>query len=191
MTTLRNYLNSLEPGPVEETTQIERLLADIWDHLGGDDGGMTGQKLVGRMKQSEWNSPVLSFLIERHGGTVLGSSRAEIQQWSVDLDRRIATCDRTGCRQLSPMAKRLDVDSIADGIADKIVDCKPDDRLRWLGDGRVKVEVSKIFADRSGYKQTVQGRRRRLREALIERLSAKGWTHLGRNTFRQLTTQAS
>ena len=32
-------------------------------------------------------------------------------------------------------------------------------------------------------KQTVQGRRRRLREALIEGLTATGWTHLGRNTF--------
>jgi hypothetical protein len=35
----------------------------------------------------------------------------------------------------------------------------------------------------SGYKQTVQGRRRRLRETLIKTLAAKGWVHLGRNTF--------
>ncbi len=187
MTTLRNYLSSLEPGPVEETTQIERLLADIWDHLGGDDGGMTGQKLVGRMKQVEWKSPLLTFSIERHGGTVLGSTRAELQQWCVDIDRQIATCERTEHRQLSPMATRIDVGSIADEIADKIVDCKPDDRLSWLGDGRVRVELSRVFPADSGYQQTVRGRSQRLREALIERLSTKGLVQLGKNTFERIT----
>ena len=58
-----------------------------------------------------------------------------------------------------------------------------DDRLRWLGDGRVRVVMVRIFPERSGYKRTVQGRRMRLREALIERLSTKGWAHLDRNTF--------
>ena len=138
MDDLRNYLNSLEPGPVEETTQLELLLAEIWDDLGGDEGGMTGQKLIGRMEHVEWHPPVLTFVIERHGGTVLGSTRAELQQWTVDLDRQTATCERTGHRQLSPMAKRVDVDSIADEIADRIVGGEPDDRLSWLRDGRVQ-----------------------------------------------------
>ena len=42
MDELRNYLNTLEPGPVEETTHLERLLAEVWDDLGGDNGGMAG-----------------------------------------------------------------------------------------------------------------------------------------------------
>ena len=69
MVELKDYLNNLEPGPVEETTQLELLLAEVWDDLGGDEGGMTGQKLVGRMSQVKWNAPVLSFSIEWHGGT--------------------------------------------------------------------------------------------------------------------------
>ena len=47
--------------------------------------------------------------------------------------------------------------------------------------------MGRIFPERSGYKQTVQGRRKRLRDALIESLGPKGWGHLGRNTFGQTT----
>jgi hypothetical protein len=183
MDELRNYLNTLEPGPVEETTHLEHLLAEVWDDLGGDNGGMAGHKLIRRMARVEWHRPILTFLIERHGGTVLGSTRAELQRWSIDLERQTATCERTGHRQLSPMARRVDVGPIADEIARKIASGEADDQLSWLGDGRVRVEVGKIFPAQSGYKQTVQCRRMRLREALIERLSTKGWAHLGRNTF--------
>jgi hypothetical protein len=179
---MRDYLKRLEPGPIEVTTHLERLLAKVWDDLGGDDG-MAGQTLIGRMESVEWHPPVLSFVIEKHGGTVLGSTRAEVQQWLVDLDRQTATCEPSGHRQLNPMAKRVDVGSIADEIAQRIVGREADDRLRWLEDGRVRVEVGRIFPGQSGYKQTIQGRRRRFREALIKRLSTKGWVHLGRNTF--------
>ena len=183
MDELRNYLIRLEPGPVEESTLLERLLTKVWDDLAGDGGGMAGHKLLGRMEHVEWHTPFLTFLIERHDGTVLGSTRADIQRWTVDLDHQTATYERTGHRQLSPMASRVDVGSIADEIAGKIGSGEVNDRLTWLGDGRVRVEVGRIFPRGSGFQQTVQGRRRRLREALIERLSATGWAHLGRNTF--------
>ena len=185
MDELRNYLNTLEPGPVEETTHLERLLAEVWDDLGGDNGGMAGHKLIRRMEQVEWHRPILTFLIERHGGTVLGSTRAELQRWSVHLDRGTATCVRVSSRQLLPLAERVDVGPIADEVAHMIAGGEADDRLRWLGDGRVRVVMVRIFPERSGYKRTVQGRRRRLREALIERLGPRGWGHLGRNTFGQ------
>jgi hypothetical protein len=66
------------------------------------------------------------------------------------------------------MARRVDVDPIADEVAVKIGSGEADDRFRWLGDGRVRVEVGRIFPEGSGYKQTVQGHRRRLREALTQ-----------------------
>jgi hypothetical protein len=43
--------------------------------------------------------------------------------------------------------------------------------------------LGRIFPHGSGFKQTVQGRRRRLRESLIESLGPQGWQHLGRNVF--------
>jgi hypothetical protein len=163
MDELTGYLKSLDPGPIEQTSHLERLLAGVWGDLGGDEAGMIGRKLIGRMERVEWQPPRLTFSIERHGGTVLGSTRAEFQRWTVDLEKKSATCERVGHRQLSPMAKRLDVRPIADEIAEKIVNGQPDDRLRWLGDGSVRVQMGKSFSEGSGYKQTVQGRRRRLR----------------------------
>ena len=43
--------------------------------------------------------------------------------------------------------------------------------------------MGRIFPKWSGYKQTVEGRRKRLSEALIEALGPKGWQHLGGNNF--------
>jgi hypothetical protein len=187
MEELMDYLNNLEPGPVKETTRLEHLLADAWDDLGGDEAGMVGHKLIGRMENIEWQPPVLTFMIERHGGTVLGSTRAELQRWTVDLDRKTATCDHTVQRQSSPMAEKVDVGSMAEELAQKIVDGVADDRLRWLEDGRVRVEAARSFPAQSGYKQTVQGRRLRFRARLIERLRATGWVHVRRNTFERTT----
>jgi hypothetical protein len=183
MDELTGYLKSLDPGPVEQTNQLERLLAKVWDDLGGNEDGMTGHKLIGRMEQVEWHPPRLTFVIERHGGTVLGSTRAELQRWTIDLEQKIATCERTGHRQLSPMATRVDVKPIAEEIAGKIGGGERDDRLRWLPDGRVRVQMGEIFPKGSGFKRTIEGRRRRLREALIERLKPNGWIHLGSSTF--------
>src|SRR5262249_46530268 len=154
-----------------------------WGELGGDDDGMAGSKLLGHMARVEWQPPILTFTIERHGRTVLGSTRAEIQQGTVDLDCRTATFEQTGRRQLSPTANRVDVKPIDVEIADLITGGVSDERLRWLGDGRIRVLMGKVFPQGSGFKQTVQGRRRRLRESLIETLSPKGWQHLGRNIF--------
>jgi hypothetical protein len=187
MEQLRDFLNRMNPGSVEETTHIERLLSEVWEDLDGDNGGMAGHKLIGRMESVEWNSPVLTFLIERHGATVLSSTRAELQRWTVNVDRQTATCEQTGHRQMSPIARRVDVGSIADEIADRILVGDADERLSWLGDEHVRVEVSKIFPAHSGYKQTVQGRRQRFRNALIAKLNPSGWTHRDRNTFGRTT----
>jgi hypothetical protein len=188
MKELTGYLMSLNPGPVEQTSHLERLLTRVWDDLvGGDEAGMAGYKLIGRMERVEWNPPVLTFVVERHGGTVLGSTRAELERWTLDLDSQTATCERTGHRQLSSMAKRLDVGYIADEIAVKIEGGEADDRIRWLPDGRVLVQMGKIFPRGSGFQQTVQARRKRLRGALIVRLSPRGWSHIGRNTFERIT----
>jgi hypothetical protein len=141
------------------------------------------------MDNVEWSPPVLTFVIERHGGRALRSTWAELQRWAVDLDRRTATCERAGHRQLSPRSGRVDVAAIADEIAGLIIGGVIDDRLRWFGGGRVRVEMGRIFPKASGYKQTVQGRRRRLRETLVEVLGRRGWGHLGRNTFAKVNPQ--
>jgi hypothetical protein len=171
MEELTYYLNTLDPGPVEMTTHLERLfLAKVWGDLVGDQGGVIGHKLLGRMEHVVWNPPILTFDIERHGRTVRGSTRGELQRWTVDLARQTATCRSTGHRQMSPMAKRVDVRPVADDVADKIVIGEAHDWLHWFGDGRVRIEMGKIFPEESGF----------------DRLRPKGWAHVGTNMFGRI-----
>jgi len=46
---------------------------------------MTADKLLGRMEEVLWSPPDLTFSIERHGAAALGSSRAELQEWMIDV----------------------------------------------------------------------------------------------------------
>jgi hypothetical protein len=192
---LKDYWDGLTPGPLEETSRLADLLARVWAQLvGGDEAAMAGWKLTrGRgMEKAEWHPPVLTFRIERHGGTVLGSTRAELQGWAVDLDQRSATCmGKAGHRQLYPRAKPVKAQPIADVLIELIDRRGIDDRIRWLSDVRVRVEMGKIFPD-GPPKDTVRGRRSSLREKLIEMLGEKGWKqdHRNVNTFVKVDPQA-
>jgi hypothetical protein len=88
------------------------------------------------------------------------------------------------------MSKRVDVEMIAEQSAEKIIDGQADDRLYWLDDHEVRVQMGNIFPLWSEYKQTVQSRRSRLGKALIDRLTRSGWTHLGKNIFGRTLAQA-
>jgi len=77
MKQLLEYLVSIQAGPISDTAQLETLLAACWDEFAGSEAeGMAGYKLHGRVDDVHWDSPVLTFVIERHGETVLGSTRA-------------------------------------------------------------------------------------------------------------------
>src|SRR5690348_6585826 len=78
MTRLLDHLAMISPGPIPDPAGLERLAAACWHEFQGGDGGMTGEKLLGRMEEVFWEPPVLSFIVERHGRTVMGSSRATL-----------------------------------------------------------------------------------------------------------------
>jgi hypothetical protein len=70
----------------QQTNQLERLLANVWDDLGGDEAGMVGRKLIGRMEQNhiqvqKWlaNSSSGSHAYA-HASNVLGSATAHQNQ---------------------------------------------------------------------------------------------------------------
>ena len=178
LTRIRNYLAALTPGSLSDDQhgEVESLIFSCWGNLSGSEkGGMSAEKLGGRTEVMEWKPPILSFSIERHGGTVLGSTRGEIQGWSIDLDRELASCTIIGHRQLHPSAKPLDVKPLANEIAAVIEDGRNDDRLVWKGANKVKVEVGKIIPE-SFPAQTSSGRRKRFRKALESILAPSGWT---------------
>lgn len=117
MQQLLEYLSTMSPGEIADVGQLDSLLAACWDQFdGGNAEGMEAYKLLGRMESISWNPPVLSFTIERHGGTVLGSTRADLQSWEVNVQNHSAICGAGGHRQLEPMQPKLNVKPIAEEI---------------------------------------------------------------------------
>lgn len=73
---LKDYLGKHPAGDLDndETQEVERLLAACWHEIyTSEDGGLTPTKLLNRAEQLRWDLPILTFDIERHGPTVLGS----------------------------------------------------------------------------------------------------------------------
>jgi hypothetical protein len=184
-TALLSHLATTPAGPVADTAAVGRLLAACWDELDADDGGMVGYKLLGRMEDVAWQPPRLAFTVERHGATVLGSSRAELQRWTVDVAQRTATHGTIGHRQLEPMQARLDVRPLAEEVAGVIVAQQDDERVTWRADGSVKVLIGKVLPKGSAVRETLAARRKRFRLALTERLAEEGWVEAGMNAFRR------
>jgi hypothetical protein len=181
---LIDYLAGQEPGCLQDTAELERHLAACWGAFEGQGcEGIAPAKLLGRLKQAEWSPPFLRFVIERHGGTCLGSTRAERQRWTLHLAERTASCETVGHRQLRPMAARVSVLPLAEAVAQNIIQGQEDGRLVWRSEGQVKVVVSALFPTGSGFKQTVEGRRKRFMQALVPPLERSGWRHVGRGVF--------
>jgi hypothetical protein len=182
---IRHHCATLPPGPVADARTLERLLAAVWDELSGDDGGMEADKLLDRMEKPIWNPPVLTFRIERHGAASLGSSRAEVQEWTVDLERLTASVKVAGRRQIGPLNPRLDVKPIAADLCSAILTGKQDDRLKWDGTSKVRVLIGKVLPERSAVKETLAYRRKRLRDELTRLLEQAGWRLVGRNVYER------
>lgn len=182
---IRAILKDHTPGPISATPELQRLLAGSWNELAGGDGGMTGKKLLGRMENVVWQPPKIVFRIERHGATVLGSSRAELQEWTIDLEQRTANVEMVGRRQVRPMQGRLDVQPVAEEIAAAILGGRPDDRLKWDGEDHVRLLVGEVFSAGSAVKETLAGRRKRLREAVTRLISPAGWQMVKANVFER------
>lgn len=180
---LNDLLAPIQPGPMTDTCRLVRFLADAWDDLSGDDGGIIPQKHLKRMEEVAWNPPVLTFLIERHGAAVMGSSRDELQRWTINVANGTATCKQVGYRQDGPRQASLNVEPLAEEVAAQIASGHPDERLRRHEDGRVRVLIGKIIPARSAVKETVAGRRRRFRVMLANRLVPQGWIQVQPNVW--------
>jgi hypothetical protein len=179
------FLDSIESGPVADTSLLEGLLANCWDDLSQSSAaGMEAYKLHQRMEDVRWQPPILFFVIERHGGTVLGSTRAELQHWEVDLDKSSAEIVGQGHRQLKPMAPKVSIRALADEIAGVILADRRDDRIWRLDDGSVSVNLTRIFPADSGFQRTVESRRQRLIQYVGRKLGEHGWQSAGKDAFR-------
>ena len=176
-------LREVLAAPTPLTSEIETHLAPVWDALVGEDGGMVSRKLHGRMEAVTWNPPTLTFQIERHGATALGSSRAEVQEWAVDLEQRTKNVRLVARRQLKRLRPRFDVMPVAEELASVIRSGRQDPRLKWGGVRRVRLLMENVLPAGSAVKETLAGRRKRLREALATLLAPAGWRMVRANVF--------
>jgi hypothetical protein len=92
---LKKHLCALAPGEIAEIGRVTALLANCWHEFAGAESQRMHAGKLGRMEDVSWVPPVLSFRIERHGAMGVGSTRAELQNWRVDLDRKTAQCERS------------------------------------------------------------------------------------------------
>ena len=161
-----------------DTSRVEVFLSKHWDQLFEDSGGgMQGFKVRGRTEEMEWQPPVLRFTIERHGGFVQGSSRAELQTWEFDTALHVARFGEGGYRQKRSMSPRLDVDGIAVEMAPLILGRREDPRLQWTRNGKVSVKTGEVLG---GVEETYAGRQKRFRKAILKLIEPHGWLANGR-----------
>jgi hypothetical protein len=172
-------------GPMEDTEELDDVLASYWHELdGSDEGGMEGRKLKGRMEATEWNPPLLTFNIERHGATVNGSVYAEVQHWSVNVDTGEASLKGSRRRQVSAKDKPLKVGPLVEEIIAAIVERANDHRLKWDGDQKVRVLISSVISATNN--QTRSARHKRFWDAMEEKIEPLGWTRLSpRSSYLQ------
>ncbi len=161
--------------PIDEVPNLYGRIAGVWPD-GVIEGGMTRAKLLGRIENPTWESPKLTFEIERHGAAAFGSTHAEVQLWCIDVAHATVNLARSRTRQLRPTQPRLDVKALAADVADLIAGGAEDPRLVWSKDRRhVRVQINEIIPP-GGPKETAAARRKRFRESLERLLGESGWT---------------
>jgi hypothetical protein len=171
----RAFVDELPTGRLTKanTTEVERRLSTCWHLLEGSEaGGMEGRKFLGRTENMEWEPPTLRFQLERHGGAVHGSSRAELQRWEIDLQVEIARIVDSSRRQLRQADPRLDVCAIAAEIASIVIEGRDDVRVQHRN-GSVTILTADIIPLTN--KQTTADRRKRFIQRLEQLLAAQGW----------------
>ena len=186
---LHDELLGLPSGPIHDTDRIETLLSNAWgEFYGSDAGGMLAEKIRGRVVDLTWEPPLLSFCIERHGGTVQGSSRAEIQYWVLNMTSLSATYSVASYEQLKPRNPPQDIKPMVATLIEAISNQSEHQWIRWTGQDRFRLLIGNIIPD-DAPRKTIQGRRKRLDEALARALGPLGWESSGTNSFARCASK--
>jgi hypothetical protein len=172
---LRFALSESGPGPIrdEEVGKIVGLLADCWTNLSGSDEQSTSPDKLWRAEDLKWNPPELTFQLERHGGTVQGSTRAELHFWTIDVDEKSARVAPGRFRQLNKAAPRLDLSPLCVRVRELVINHCEDAWLDWKSADRAVLRIGEIVGGE--FEQTRASRRKRFRKKLQEIVGPDGW----------------
>ena len=156
------------------------LLADAWDCLHDADAtGMRPHKLD-RIEQPGWRPPLLTFRIARHAALARGAATADMQAWTVDLDRWSARPRSDGVRAVAARATPPLPAALAEQAAALVAERRWDHPWLTFDDaaGELVVDEAAVLG---GVPRDVgaAGRRARFREHLARRLAALGWQPAG------------
>jgi hypothetical protein len=174
--TLHSFLNELPSGETKlsDENNLLQLLADAWRLLKGSNDQNTDSTKIYRAESVCWSPPILSFKLERHGGTVNGSSRAPVHHWEVDVEQGTANIVDERRRQLYPQSPRMDTKLRAKEVADRILNAIDHPTLEWNSDRTyVILKISEIIPE--GYAQTTTARRKRFNKQLETIMIEQGW----------------
>jgi hypothetical protein len=179
---LKDLLCGLPPGniPDEMRATIIGQLGNCWNEFSGSRETKMEAHKLSRAEDLAWRPPSLYFKVARHGGTELGSTREQIQHWQVNLEEKIAYQATRGFRQLIPMAQRL-TNAKLNTIAMRVTEAiqagaaeNSDIPLDWITEAEFRIVPSSLIpAD--GFKQTLVGRRKRMKVILLRHIQAIGW----------------
>ena len=185
MKELIEYMSALPHGRLSECNiaHLVPLLKNVWDEFEGSDSDKMAAYKIDRLEDVSWNPPKLNLTIERHGGTVQGSTRAELHEWVLDLDQKTATCCKGGFRQVKTRQKKIDVKPLAAEIAQLIIDQKKGETLQWNDDGSVMVLIGKILPEIGSPEQTKTNRRKRFRNEVERIIQKSGWKKIRANVY--------
>jgi len=169
---LQKAFQSIKDGPVEDL-DIEVLLAKAWNSIHGSTETKLHSDKLYRTEHLEKRDGMLYFDIERHGGTVNGSTRGVVYTWEVDVVHGEASIVRERNRQIYKADKRLDVRPIAQELAQRILEKQDHQYLRWNAEKTsCTILVGAVIPMTN--KQTTSGRRERLRAAINWLLRPEG-----------------
>ena len=176
---LQKVFQSIKDGPVEDL-DLGHLLAQAWDSIDGSKETKLLAWKLNRIESLEKRNGMLYFDIERHGGTVNGSTRGVVYTWEVDVEHGEASIVRERNRQLYKADKRFDVNPIAQELTQKILEKQDHQYLRWNAEKTSCTILVGAVVPMTN-KQTTSGRRERLRAAINGLLKPEGIEVSARN----------
>ena len=175
---LKSLLRELPAGNIEgeQDRKIRSLLLDVWDLLEGSDATSLSVFKLHRMENLVCEPPnTIKFEIERHGSTVMGSIKADVHLWTIDLADLTASCnEHYKKRVVGVRAAPLKVKPLAERVVKDIVGLKQDSEfLQWKPNGQVKVRIAEIIP--ATKQQTTTARRKRFRQCIEDLLKPHSW----------------
>ena len=146
-----------------------KLLEESWDNF---DGSSATRMKFSKINRDDgpsdvmWAPPVLSFTIERHGGMAGGSTRAEKQNWSVNMERLTARAETAGYKQIGAVSRPFTKEHIAE-LVEQICaalsqgphadpPCAAQSKISWKNDHEVHIKPSE-FVPKARFQQQIPG----------------------------------